>query len=152
MNKLYTQISAGAGAVLSAFVIESIAAMMPWLVTISALIIADLCAGVAKRVKWKERLSFSKGIRDSLLKFVAYYSIIVCFSMIEMAAECPGLTTKVCWVIVVAEGTSIFSNVLKFHGYTVDVRRLVAMIASRKWGGSREDYETLITKDKETKE
>lgn len=153
-KRLYTNISHAVGAVFAGFVLDSIRAMIPWLLVMSALIMADLIAGVSKSIRIGAKVSFSRAIRDTLAKSCTYFSVVVCACMIQVAGDYEGIDKGACMIVMVIEGASIFGNILRFNGYTIDMRSVLAYFLSKIVGGSAEDCKSMIHKaeDNQTSE
>ena len=146
---VYHQTSAGFAATASAFVVESLGLIMPWLMVMAALIVGDLIAGVAKAIKLGEKVRFSRAVRDTLAKSCTYFAwvVMVCWVQVASGGETP-YAEWACMIVVFIEAASIISNILKWHGYKLDFGRLVAIVLAKKLDGDAHDFEGVVKPDR----
>lgn len=145
---VYTQTSAGFAAIASAFVTESLALIMTWLLVMAAVIVCDLVAGIAKAVKLNEKVRFSRAVRDTLAKSCTYFAwvVMVCWVQVASGGD-TNYAEWACMVVVFIEVASVLSNVLKWHGYNLDFGKLVAILLAKKLDGEAHDFEGVVTQD-----
>ena len=146
---VYHQTSAGFAATASAFVVESLGLIMPWLMVMAALIVGDLIAGVAKAIKLGEKVRFSRAVRDTLAKSCTYFAwvVMVCWVQVASGGETP-YAEWACMIVVFIEAASIISNILKWHGYKLDFGRLVAIVLAKKLDGDAHEFEGVVRPDR----
>ena len=146
---VYHQTSAGFAATASAFVVESLGLIMPWLMVMAAVIVGDLIAGITKAIKLGEKVRFSRAVRDTLAKSCTYFAwvVMVCWVQVASGGETP-YAEWACMIVVFIEAASIISNILKWHGYKLDFGRLVAIVLAKKLDGDAHDFEGVVTPDR----
>ena len=146
---VYHQTSAGFAATASAFVVESLGLIMPWLMVMAAVIVGDLIAGIAKAIKLGEKVRFSRAVRDTLAKSCTYFAwvVMVCWVQVASGGETP-YAEWACMLVVFIEAASIISNILKWHGYKLDFGKLVAIVLAKKLDGSAHEFEGVVKPDK----
>lgn len=147
-NTTYNSIGGGFGAIASAFVIESLEQMVGWLIALTAVVFCDLVAGISRLLKQKQKVRFSKACRDTLAKFTTYFAVVVCFAFIEVAAKTDVPIEKyACLFVIFIESCSIASNILKYHGYQLDLNKVLSIILKKKFDVETEDSNGIITKN-----
>lgn len=145
----YNGIGGGFGALASAFVIESLEHMVVWLIVMAVVVFTDLVTGISKAVKLREKIRFSKAVRDSMGKFCTYFAVVVCACMIQVASQYDYEFDKyVCLVVIIIESISIFGNICKINGYMFDGIKLVQVIAAKRLELDRKDLDGVIRKEK----
>lgn len=151
-TQAYNTYAAGTfGAMAAGFVQTALAEMLPWLFVMTAIIIADLFAGIAKTLKLRMPVRFSKAVRDTMAKFCVYFACVVCFAFYDVASGNNFYAEIACFLIMVIEAASIASNVLKYHGYNLDFNKLFSVIISKKFDIDPDHSEGIITKDEHKK-
>ncbi|MBQ0113679.1 MAG: phage holin family protein [Bacteroidales bacterium] len=149
-SNVYNGAAAGFGAVASAFVIDAIGELIPWLITMTTIIFADLVSGIFKSYKLKEKIRFSKAVRDSMAKFCTYYSVCVCACFTQIAAHTDiNISRDTCLIVCGIEAISIIGNILHWHGYSVDFRSVIAFFFAKKFGTTKDVVEDMITEVKQ---
>lgn len=123
---------------LGAFVYDSLAEISIWLIVMFWVILADLFAGCYKIYKRGEKLRVSKGLRDTMGKFATYFAFVVAIVFVSRAANFPLMPTYACLAVIAGEGLSITSNILKSHGYSLNITALMKMLG-KKVGVEGED-------------
>lgn len=138
----YTGISVTSA--LSAFIYDSLALISIWLWVILWVTIADLLASLYKCYKIGQEIRFSRGCRDTMIKLSAYFAFVVASVFSSGASGNMDMARWCCLFILVVEGASIVSNILKAHGYALNVNAVINLILSHfGW----ESKENLIEKD-----
>lgn len=149
-TQTYNSISGSFGALASAFVIESLQHMIIWIMVMAAVVFADLVTGIAKCLKIKTKIRFSKAVRDTMGKFCTYFAVVVCTCMTQVASQSELEIEKgVCLLIIFIEAVSILGNILKMKGYSLDFGKAVALIISKKFELEKDDVNEVITKDED---
>lgn len=144
--------NASVGSLCTAFVMQSIQAMMPWILTMFAIVACDLVSGISRSYKTGVTVRFSKAVRDTFMKATAYFFSIVAFCMVDTATnEEFGIARLVCLAFCFIEGCSIFSNILKWHGYSVNFNKLVGIVLKKRFDVDIEDSDGVIEKDRNVK-
>ena len=136
------------GALVGAFISESISHMIPWFIASFAVITCDLCFGVRKSMLMQEEVRMSRAVRRTMGKMVTYFSFVCMVCMIEVAAGSTlGIDKWACLLVCFIEFCSIVSNILKPKGYKFNVRKLFALVASKAVDESKEELEEIIEKE-----
>lgn len=149
---IYHTTSGSFGALASAFIVESLGAMIPWLIVMFCVVIADLVSGLFKSYKIREKIRLSRAIRDTMAKIVTYFAVVVCACFTTVAAGGDGDIEKyVCLLVILIEAISILGNILKFHGYDLDFNKVVSLIIAKKFDVAKEDVEDTIKPSKKVR-
>lgn len=135
------------GAMAAGFVQTALEEMLPWLFVMTAIIFADLVAGIAKTLKMRHPVRFSKAVRDTMAKFCVYFACVVCFAFYDVASGNHFYAEGACFLIMVIEAASIVSNVLKYHGYNLDFNKFFSVVISKKFDVDPEHSDGIITKE-----
>ncbi len=135
----------GFGAVASAFIVDSIRHMIPWLMVAVAVIVCDLAAGIRKSLLMGREVRFSRAVRLTMGKTVTYFSFIVMVCMINIAAgEEYSIEKWACLAVCAIEMCSIITNILKPKGITVNWGKVFLMITEKVFG--KNDYANIVKK------
>ena len=125
-------IPGGFASLATAFVIESIEHMLPWLMVAFMVIVCDLICGIRKSMLMGERVRFSSAVRRTMGKMVTYFAFVVMVCMITVAA---GGIWKIdiysCLLVCLIEGISIVGNILKPKGYDIDLRKVLNLFGRK---------------------
>lgn len=128
-----------------AFLQNSIAVMIPWLITMSTVVLADLVAGVRKAMKMGVHVSFSRAIRDTMGKLVVYVAFVFMVSMIDTASNKEFSVAKwSCLLVCLIEGCSVISNILKPHGIDISLKTLLELFIQRVFHINHNDSAEFI--------
>ena len=104
---------------------------VPWLIAMVCVVV-DLFAGV--RCAWimGERIRWSTVVRRALSKLITYISFVVCVVMINVASNTEFDIAKwACLFICAVEGFSVAENIIKPHGYSINLQALAKSIGKR---------------------
>lgn len=142
----------GFAAIASAFVIESLQNMIPWLIVSCAVILCDLAFGVRKSMLMGEKVRFSRAIRATMGKMVTYFAFVCMVCMISVAShnEYP-IDVYSCLLVCFIEGCSIVGNILKPKGYNFNLAAAIGVFAKKVFSVEKEDMKDVITKKEEEK-
>lgn len=112
--------------VMLGFLGESIMLMIPWFITMFTIICTDLAAGVWKSYKLQIPIRISKAFRDTMGKMIVYFAfvIMICCINVALKGEFDFAKWSALFVIVI-EGGSIISNLLKTHGINLSLNALI---------------------------
>ena len=105
---------------------------VPWLIAMVCVVVVDLFAGV--RCAWLsgEKIRWSTGVRRTLSKLITYISFVVCAVMINVASNTEFDIAKwACLFICAVEGFSVAENIIKPHGYSINLQALAKNIGKR---------------------
>ncbi len=144
----YAYYSSGTfGAIASAFVIESLEHLLPWLMVMAAIILCDLFSGLARCVKLGVKVRFSKAVRDTFAKSIVYFAFCVSVAMVDVASGGEyGIDKWACLIICFIEGASMISNIMRWHGYDLNFNKLIGVILKKHADIDLEDSDGIIKK------
>jgi hypothetical protein len=136
-----------------AFLQNSITVMVPWLITMLTVVLADLVAGVRKAMKMGVHVSFSRAIRDTMGKLVVYVAFVFMVSMIDTASGREfSIAEWSCLLVCLIEGCSVISNILKPHGIDISLRTILELFVQKVLHVTKSDSETIIKKSDDEKD
>ena len=142
-------IPGGFSALATAFVMESLEHMLPWLMVTLVVILCDLVCGLRKSMMMGERVRFSSAVRRTMGKMVTYFAFVVMVCMITVAAGSRWqIDIYACLLVCLIEGVSIIGNILKPKGYDIDLRKALNLFG-RKALKVEEDISECITKQED---
>lgn len=135
----------GFGSIASAFVVESLEHIVPWLIVTLGVILCDLICGVRKSFKTGEIVRFSRAIRETMGKTVTYFAFVVMVCMVSVASgnEYP-IEKWSCLLVCFIEGCSIISNILKPKGINVNFVSLIGVICEKVFNVRKEDIKEVL--------
>lgn len=134
------------------FLIDSIKAMVPWLIAMFMVIIVDLITGTRKSMAMGEHVRFSRALRITMGKMVTYFTFVMTVVFINMASDSRfDIDIYACLFVCGIELCSIISNIIKPKGYTLNIMKAIGILAGKLLCVNREDAEKLVTKDKKKK-
>lgn len=136
------------------FFMESLAHMIPWLFVMFAVIICDLICGIRRCLKEGTKVRFSRALRDTMGKMVTYASFVIMVALMNTAAGGEyGIDKWACLFVCFIEMCSIFSNILKPHGYNLDFAGLIHIMFKKITPDlSSEDWHDAIKKDEQNED
>lgn len=128
-----TLVNSGFAAVFSGIFVQALEPLVNWLLVMTFIIIADLASGIRKHYLLRdEEIRFSKGVRDTMGKFVTYYSFVVAFVMIEIASGNNYHIDKwACLAVCGIESVSIANNLLKPHGLELSFEGIMRVLGRK---------------------
>lgn len=140
-------INGGFAAVFSGIFVQALEPLVNWLLVMTFIIIADLASGIRKHYLLQdEPIRFSKGVRDTMGKFVTYYSFVVAFVMIEIASDHSfHIDRWACLAVCGIESFSIANNLLKPHGLQLSLQGLMRVLGKKV----DIDADEIVKKDNE---
>lgn len=105
---------------------------MPWLVAMTLVVVVDLLTGLRKCWMLGDAIRWSKGYRATLSKLVCYWAFACCAVMVQEACNnAYNIAMWACLSVIAIEGISIIGNILKPHGYTINLQALAKNIGKR---------------------
>lgn len=126
-----------------------VAIMLPWLLVMTAFVLADLAAGVRKSYKLGVKVSWSTALRETGGKWVTYLAIILAVCMLNVVAtEGETLAKWACLAIMALEGGSVVSNILRPYGVEVTPMGVLMWLLHKSPIGGEADE---LIKEKEIK-
>ncbi len=115
-----------------AFLQEALIVMVPWIITMFFVILADLAAGVWKSYKLGIELRFSRGLRETMGKLLVYFAFVCMVACINVAYKGEFQFAKWAAGIVIAiEFGSIIGNILKPHGINISLSAIIKAILQK---------------------
>lgn len=118
--------------VATAFLGDAINVMLPWLITMCVVVLADLAAGVRKSIKLKVHVSWTTAARETMGKMVVYLAFVLAVAMVDAAADGDALIARwVCLFVCTMEGGSILSNYLKPYGINLTPKAIAKIFLKR---------------------
>lgn len=139
--------------VASAFVMESLQHMIPWLIVSFVVIITDLAFGVRKSLLMGETVRFSRAIRCTMGKMITYFAFVVMVCMISVATGHNWqIDVYACLFVCLIEGCSIIGNILKPKGIRIDMLGAARVFVKKAADVDDEDAKCILREDKEEKE
>lgn len=115
--------------ILMSFLEESLETMVPWLITMFMVIMADLAAGLWKCYKLEIPVRLSRAFRETMGKCVVYFAFVLMACCVNVAASSDFNWAK--WLImfiILFEVGSMISNFLKPHGINVSMNSFIKAI------------------------
>ena len=137
--------------VATAFVMESLQHMIPWLIVSFVVIVTDLAFGVRKSLLMGEQVRFSRAIRATMGKIVTYFAFVCAVCMISVASgENWDIDVYSCLFVCFIEGCSIIGNILKPKGLSIDILGAARVFFKKVANVDNEDVKCII-KDEDEK-
>lgn len=133
------------------FLGDTINVMLPWLMAMFAVILADLASGVRKSQKLKVKVSWTTAIRETMGKMVTYFAFVLAAAMIDVAANGNAAIARWgCLIVCALEGGSVISNLLRPHGIKLSRKTIMKVLLKRSpLMLNDEEAEALIQETKE---
>lgn len=105
---------------------------MPWLIAMTLVVVVDLLTGLRKCWMLGIDIRWSKGYRATISKLVCYWAFACCAVMVQEACNnAYNIAMWACLSVIAIEGVSIVGNILKPHGYTINLQALAKNIGKR---------------------
>ena len=105
---------------------------VPWMIAMVCVVVVDLLTGVRCAWLMGERIRWSTGVRRTLSKLITYISFVVCAVMINVASNTEFDIAKwACLFVYAVEGFSVAENIIKPHGYSINLQALSKSIGKR---------------------
>lgn len=115
-----------------AFLQEALIVMVPWIITMFFVVLADLAAGVWKSYKLGIELRFSRGLRETMGKLLVYFAFVCMVACINVAYKGEFQFAKWAAGLVIAiEFGSIIGNLLKPHGINISLSAIIKAILQK---------------------
>lgn len=115
-----------------AFLQEALLIMVPWIITMFFVVMADLAAGIWKSYKLGIELRFSRGLRETMGKLLVYFAFVCMIACINVAYAGDFQFAK--WaagIIISIEFGSIIANFLKPHGINISLSAIIKAILQK---------------------
>lgn len=126
-------VNSGFAAVFSGIFVQALEPLVNWLLVMTFIIIADLASGIRKHyLMHDEEIRVSKGVRDTMGKFVTYYAFVVAFVMLDIASGHDYHIDKwACLAVCGIESVSIANNLLKPHGLELSFEGIMRVLGRK---------------------
>lgn len=114
------------------FLQNAMLVMVPWMITMFFVILADLAADVWKSYKLGIEIRFSRELRESMGKMLVYFAFVCMIACINVAFAGQFQFAK--WAagfVIAIEFGSIISNILKPHGINLSLSAIVKAIVQK---------------------
>lgn len=115
-----------------AFLQEALLVMVPWVITMFFVVMADLAAGIWKSYKLGIELRFSRGLRETMGKLLVYFAFVCMVACINVAYAGDFQFAK--WaagIVIGIEFGSIIANLLKPHGINISLSAIIKAILQK---------------------
>ena len=121
------------------FLGDGINTMIPWLVALTAVVMADLAAGCRKSLKLGVHVSVTTAVRETMGKLVVYWSFVLMVATIEVAIGHKfSVAMWGCLIICAFEGLSVLGNILKPMGIDLSLANILKVSLQRGFGFSKQ--------------
>lgn len=130
------------------FIGDALETMTPWLITMIAVVLCDLAAGLRKSMKLNVHISPSRAARATMSKIVTYVAWVLAVSMIECAVGHSLAVAKwACLLVCTIEGMSVVGNMLKPMGYDLSLKSGILLLLSYAFSRSKEELAELVEEE-----
>ena len=146
-------VQGGFASIATAFVMESLEHMIPWLMVMFMVILTDLAFGVRKSMAMHEKVRFSRAVRCTMGKMVTYFAFVCMVCMMNVAMG-GGMKIDMysCLLVCFIEGCSIIGNILKPKGVDLNFVGMLRVMASKATKVDKKDMEGIITEHKKRRQ
>ena len=108
---------------------DTVSTMIPWIMAMCGVVLADLIAGLRKSLKLGVHVSWSMAFRNTMGKMVTYVAFVLMVAMIDTAS---GHEFRIamwgCLFVCGIEGGSIISNLMKPYGIDITPKTIFAYV------------------------
>lgn len=116
----------------TAFIGNSIQVMLPWLIAMLFVVLADLAAGIRKSKKLGVHVSITTAFRETMGKLIVYFGFVMAAAMVDVAANGNASITRwLCLFVCAMEGGSIISNLMRPYGIVITPKGILSLILKR---------------------
>jgi hypothetical protein len=143
-----TLLQGGTSVVMTAFLAEVIADMLPFLIVAVIVILVDLIFGIRAAQHRKEEVRYSRAFRRTVSKMFEYVCWVTLSSSLAVAFHFPALEWIILGAVILNEVVSIASNWCEVHGIRIKGLNLPKIIGE-KVGVDLSDIEISFDDDKE---
>ena len=138
--KLMMGVCGASSIVTTNYIGDGINTMLPWLVALTAVVVADLAAGCRKSLKLGIHVSVSTAARETMGKLVVYWAFVLMVASIEVATGHKyNIAMWGCLLICAVEGLSIVGNILKPMGIDLSLGNIISATLQRVFGMSQRE-------------
>ena len=121
----------GTSVVLTAFLHEVIADMLPFLIVAIVVILVDLIFGIRAAQHRKEEVRWSRAFRRTVSKMFEYVCWVTLSSSLAVAFKFPALEWIILGAVVLNEVVSIASNWCEVHGIHIKGLNIPKLIGEK---------------------
>jgi hypothetical protein len=146
-----TLLQGGTSVVMTAFLAEVIADMLPFLIVAVIVILVDLIFGIRAAQHRKEEVRYSRAFRRTVSKMFEYVCWVTLSSSLAVAFHFPALEWIILGAVILNEVVSIASNWCEIHGIRIKGLNLPKIIGE-KVGVDLSDIEISFDDDKQNDE
>lgn len=146
--KLMMGVCGASTVVTTSYIGDGINTMLPWLVALTAVVLADLAAGCRKSLKLGVHVSISTAARETMGKLVVYWSFVLMVASIEVATGHKySIAMWGCLLICAFEGLSVVGNILKPMGIDISLASVLEIALQRGLGLSKQEADDVTKKE-----
>lgn len=150
--KMMMGVCGASSIVTTSYIGDGINTMLPWLVALTAVVVADLAAGCRKSIKLGVHVSISTAVRETMGKLVVYWSFVLMVASIEVATGHKyNIAMWGCLLICAFEGISIVGNILKPWGIDISLTSVLRVLLQRGAGLNKEQAEEVTREENVSK-
>lgn len=121
----------GTSVVMTAFLYEVIADMLPFLIVAIVVILVDLIFGIRAAQHRNEEVRWSRAFRRTVSKMFEYVCWVTLSSSLAVAFKFPALEWIILGAVILNEIVSIASNWCEIHGITIKGLNLPKIIGDK---------------------
>lgn len=121
----------GTSVVMTAFLAEVIADMLPFLIVAVIVILVDLIFGIRAAQHRKEEVRYSRAFRRTVSKMFEYVCWVTLSSSLAVAFKFPALEWIILGAVILNEVVSIASNWCEVHGIRIKGLNLPKIIGEK---------------------
>jgi hypothetical protein len=123
---------------------DGINTMLPWLVAMTAVVLADLAAGCRKSIKLGVHVSTTTAFRETMGKLVVYWSFVLMVASIEVATGHKySIAMWGCLFVSALEALSVVGNILKPLGIDFSLKTIIGVALQRGIGLSKQQADSV---------
>lgn len=123
---------------------DGINTMRPWLVAMTAVVLADLAAGCRKSLKLGVHVSTMTAFRETMGKLVVYWSFVLMVASIEVATGHKySIAMWGCLFVSALEALSVVGNILKPLGIDFSLKTIIDVALQRGIGLSKQQADSV---------
>lgn len=127
---------------------DSVKTLIPWLMAITTIVVADLAAGLYKSYKLGIHISISLAGREFFGKLIVYSAIVLMLAMVDSVNGHDMPIAKVgCLMVFGLEAISIVGNLLKVRGVTLSFSAVIRLLAKRLLGFESDETADVVTEE-----
>ena len=121
----------GTSVVMTAFLAEVIADMLPFLIVAVIVILVDLIFGIRAAQHRKEEVRYSRAFRRTVSKMFEYVCWVTLSSSLAVAFKFPALEWIILGAVILNEVVSIASNWCEVHGIRIKGLNIPKLIGEK---------------------